>query len=111
MFDLYDPRRSRVYLTEQRYYTHIRRRHPEMDRVEYIEETVTDPHIITRDASDELVEIYYRQAAHPDYPKEWVRVVVRQSAVVTAFVKNYPKPTEEVLWTSPHFLARRPPSG
>jgi len=43
MFDVYDPRRSRIYLTEHRYYTHIRRRHPEMDRVEYIEETVTDP--------------------------------------------------------------------
>ena len=67
--------------------------------------------IITRDASDELVEIYYRQAAHPDYPNEWVRVVVRQNAVVTAFVKNHPKSTEEVIWTSPHFSAHRPPSG
>ncbi len=111
MFEVDDPRQRRVYLSEERYYTHIRRRHPEMDRVEYIEESVTSPHIITRDAGDELVEVYYKQGGHPDYPDEWVRVVVRQGAVVTAFVKNHPKPTEEVLWTSPHFLARRPRSG
>ena len=110
MFDVYDPRRCHVFLTEQRYYGHIRKRHPEMDRVAYIEDAIIEPDIITRDESNELREIYYRRGAHPDYPTEWVKVVVEQGAVITAYVIHHPRSTEEVIWTSPHFSAPRPQS-
>ena len=109
LLDTYDPRKCHVWLKDWRYNNHIQSNHPEIDNIDYIRVTVEEPDFITRDVDDDLREIYYRQGVHPDYPEEWIKVVSNQGFIVTAYVIDYPKKSETVIWTSPSFLARQSP--
>src|SRR5690606_40795609 len=88
LFDTYDPRPSpcRVYLTEERY-QHICTRHPELtDHVDLIQQAVERPWFITADEHDDLVENYYSKGVYPGLANLWLRVVVKQGKILTAYL-------------------------
>lgn len=99
LFDIYDPRRCRVYLTEERW-RHITDGHPEITDANLLRQTVESPWFISADTQDDLVEVYYRKGLYPGKPQLFVRVVVRQGKVITAYVLGSLKRGEKVIWMS-----------
>ena len=58
LFDVYDPRGCRVWLTEERW-AHIVARHPEIVNFDLVQRTVESPWFISADTQDDLAEVYY----------------------------------------------------
>jgi hypothetical protein len=72
-----------VRLTESCYRLHILLEHPELLDINDIANTITSPDLITYDAVDLQRLVYYR--TYQVQPQRWMKVVVEQREVVTAY--------------------------
>jgi len=99
LFDVFDPRGFRVYLSEERW-SHIMDGHPEIQKVDLIKRTVESPWFISADIQDNLAEVYYRKGLMPGKPQLYVRVVVRQGRIITAYALGNLKKGEKIIWMS-----------
>jgi hypothetical protein len=69
-----DPRGKKVYLWEERFYSHIAPRHPSAT-IESIRKTIESPDIITRDAKFPSRDNYYGWDNDSEYPNTYMKVV------------------------------------
>jgi hypothetical protein len=98
--DVVDPQGRRVTLSLVQYRQHIQPGHDEIEQVEYILSAVRNPDSIWRETRYATSQVYYRQGAHPAYPKLNLRVVVREGQVITAHLINKPRGRSHILlWT------------
>ena len=102
LFHTFDPRYIEVILHQSRYINHILPNHTLID-VDAIRDVIEDPDFITQDVRSQDVENYYRQEVMVEYPEYYVKVCVlfkpaHQGRVITAFVVDWPKPEEELIW-------------
>jgi len=70
--------------------------HPELTDVARISNTIASPDLITQDAVDPQRQVYYR--TYQAHPKRWLKVVVEQGEVVTAYCVRRLKKGEAVQW-------------
>lgn len=92
-----DPLGRRIRLTHACYFEHILVEHPDLDDDSEIEDAIRRSEIITVDAIDDLRRIYYR--TYQRSPQRWwLKVVVEDDEVVTAYRVNRIKRGEKVLW-------------
>ena len=96
LFVVRDPRGHAVRLTENCYRLHILLEHPELIDVNHIANTITSPDLITQDAVDPQRLVYYR--TYQAQPQRWIKVVVEQGEVVTAYRVRRLKQGETMLW-------------
>ena len=70
--------------------------HPELGDVNHIADTITAPDVITQDAVDPQRLVYYR--TYQAQPQRWIKVVVEQGEVVTAYRVRRLKRGETIQW-------------
>ena len=94
IFVVIDKTGRRIKLTKGQW-THIRKKHPEVDRYELIEETIAKPSKITDYDIDESVKYYYKYYKHRSTHEKYLQVVVKylngEGFILTAQFKPYIK--------------------
>lgn len=92
IFEVLDKRDKKIRLTSEQW-SHIRRKHPEVEKYEWIEETLIKPDVITGYDLDETVKYYYKYYKHRSSHEKYLQVVVKylngDSFVLTAQFKPY----------------------
>lgn len=92
IFELVDKTGRKIRLTAERW-SHIQRKHPEVEKYEWIEETLIKPDIITDYDLDETVRYYYKYYKHRAAPEKYLHIVVKyinsEGFVLTAQFKPY----------------------
>jgi hypothetical protein len=96
LFAVRDPHGHEVRLTENSYRLHILLEHPELVDINHIADTITSPDLITQDAVDPQRLVYYR--TYQAQPQRWMKVVVEQGEVVTAYRVRRLKQGETIQW-------------
>lgn len=95
-FAVKDPLGQEVRLTENCDQGHILLEHPELSDVNQIAEAVESPDFIAQDAVDPRRLVYYR--TYQAEPQRWIKVVVEQGEVVTAYRVRRLKKGETIRW-------------
>jgi hypothetical protein len=85
-----------VRLTENCYTFHILLEHPELSDVDQIVAAIESPAFIAQDAVASQRLVYYR--TYQAQPQRWLKVVVEQGAVVTAYRVRRLKKGETIQW-------------
>ena len=92
VFEIKDKSGRKIRLTEEQW-THIKKKHPEVDKYELIEETMLKPDKITDYDIDESVKYYYKYYKHRSSHEKYLQVVVKylngNGFVLTAQFKPY----------------------
>ncbi|MCH8292757.1 hypothetical protein IH992_16830 [Candidatus Poribacteria bacterium] len=96
LFTIKDPLGQEVRLTEKCYQFHILSEHPELSDVSQITEALESPDLIAQDAVDSQRLVYYR--TYQMQPQRWIKVVVEQREVVTAYRVRRLKKGEIIRW-------------
>lgn len=100
LFRTHDPRLFEVILHRSRYRNHIWVQHGIV--VEAIQAAIEDPDLITADARDPYIEIYYAEGVILGQPDALLKVCVLfkhdVGSVLTAFAAEMPKVGEDILW-------------
>ena len=73
-----------------------RQLNPELVDVNHIADTITSPDLITQDAVDSQRLVYYR--TYQAQPQRWMKVVVEQEEIVTAYRVRRLKQGETIQW-------------
>ncbi|GIK57069.1 MAG: hypothetical protein BroJett015_27320 [Chloroflexota bacterium] len=97
LFTVTDPQGREIWLTEECYAFHILVEHPDMSEVMEIARTIQTPDYIAQDQVDFVRLVYYR--TYQRRPERWyIKVVVEQNEVVTAYRVKRVKEGEFLLW-------------
>lgn len=96
LFTVKDPRGQEVRLTENCYQFHILLEHPELSDVNQVAEAIESPDFIAQDAVEPQRLVYYR--TYQAHPQRWIKVVVEQGEVVTAYKVRRLKKGETIRW-------------
>jgi hypothetical protein len=96
LFTVSDPLGHEVRLTEGCYTFHILLEHPELSDVNCIAEAVASPDLIAQDAVDPQRLVYYQ--TYQVQPQRWIKVVVEQGEVITAYRVRRLKQGETIQW-------------
>jgi|SRR6267143_5710226 len=96
LFTVRDPLGQEVRLKESCYRLHILLEHPELLDVNHIANTITSPDLIAYDAVDLQRLVYYR--TYQVQPQRWMKVIVEQGEVVTAYRARRLKQGEIRRW-------------
>ena len=96
LFTATDPLGREVRLTENCYTFHILLEHPELSDVDQIAEAIKSPAFIAQDAVASQRLVYYR--TYQVQPQRWLKVVVEQGEVVTAYRVRRLKKGETIQW-------------
>ena len=96
LFTVKNPLGQEVRLTENCYKFHILLEHPELSDVNQIAEAIESPDFIAQDAVDVQRLVYYR--TYQAQPQRWIKVVVEQGEVVTAYRVRRLKKGETIRW-------------
>lgn len=96
LFTVKDPLGREVRLTENCYKLHILLEHPELSDVNQIAEAIESPTFITQDVVASQRLVYYR--TYQTQPQRWLKVVVEQEEVVTAYRVRRLKKGETIQW-------------
>ena len=96
LFIVKDPLGQEVRLTENCYKFHILLEHPELSDVNQIAEAIESPDFIAQDAVNPQRLVYYR--TYQAQPQRWIKVVVEQGEVVTAYRVRRLKKGETIRW-------------
>lgn len=94
IFETTDKSRRKIHLTKERW-SHLRKKHPEVENYELIEETLKKPDKITQTHIDETVHYFYKYYKNHQSPEKFLQVVVKylngEGYVMTAQFKPYTK--------------------
>ena len=94
IFEIKDKTGRKIRLTKKQW-GHIRKKHPEVDKYELIEETVSKPDKTTDYDIDESVKYYYKYYKHRLAHEKYLQVVVKylngERFILTAQFKPYIK--------------------
>ena len=96
VFTVKDPLGREVRLTENCYTSHILLEHPELSDVNQIATTITSPAVIAQDVVDPQRLVYYR--TYQAQPQRWLKVVVEQGEIITAYRARRLKKGETIQW-------------
>ena len=96
VFTATDPLGREVRLTESCYTSHILLEHPELLDVNQIATTIESPTVIAQDVVDPQRLVYYR--TYQAQPQRWLKVVVEQGEVITAYRVRRLKKGETIQW-------------
>lgn len=118
ILDVLDCRGLRIVLEEDLWETKICRKHGEMvDNIYAVEQTLTQPDRINRDAGYDTREVYYRSNVLPVPFEDWLCKVVVETedspprrphrTVISAFAVDYITPGEQRVWPNRSRLRRR----
>lgn len=92
IFELVDKTGRKIRLTSEQW-SHIRRKHPEVEKYEWIEETLSKPDIISDYDLDDTVCYHYKYYKHRSSHEKYLQVVVKylngDGFVLTAQFKPY----------------------
>jgi len=92
IFELVDKTGRKIRLTSEQW-SHIRRKHSEVEKYEWIEETLSNPDIISDYNLDETVRYYYKYYKHHSSHEKYFQVIVKYlnggGFVLTAQFKPY----------------------
>ncbi len=94
IFEITDKTGRKIHLTTEQW-SHIRKKHPEVENYELIEETLRKPDKITDYDIDETVLYYYKYYKHRSFHEKYLQVIVKylnnHGYVLTAQFKPYIK--------------------
>ncbi len=94
IFEIIDKSGRKIHLTKERW-SHIRKKHYEVENYDIIEETIKKPDKITTIDIDETVHYYYRYYKHRPSHEKFLQVVVKyingKGFVLSAGFKPYIK--------------------
>lgn len=96
LFTVKDPLGQEVRLTENCYNLHILLEHPDLSDANQIAEAIKSPDFIAQDAVDPQRMVYYW--TYQPQPQRWIKVVVEQGEVVTAYRVRQMKKGEPIRW-------------
>ena len=96
LFTVKDPSGREVRLPEDCYKFHILLEHPELSDVNQIAEAIESPDLMAQDAVDSQRLVYYR--TYQTQPQRWIKVVVEQGEVITAYRVRRLKKGETIRW-------------
>lgn len=92
IFEVIDKKGRKIHLSSERW-THIRKKHPEVELYELIEETIIKPDKITDYDPDETILYYYKHYKHRPTSEKFLQVIVKylnqEGFVLTAQFKPY----------------------
>ena len=92
IFEIVDKTNRKIRLTTEQW-THIRKKHPEIENHELIEETLKKPDKMTDYDIDETVLYYYKYYKHRKSYEKYLQVIVKylngDGYVLTAQFKPY----------------------
>jgi len=90
IFEIIDKSRRKIHLSKERW-SHIRKKHPEVEELELIEQTIRSPDKITENYSDETVKRYYKY--FKDKPNPYLLVIIKylngEGYVITAYFDKH----------------------
>jgi len=92
IFEIVDKSRRKIHLSKERW-SHIRKKHPEIEELELIEQTIRSPDKITENYNDETVCRYYKYYKSRKPPKNYLLVIIKylngDGYVVTALFDKH----------------------
>jgi hypothetical protein len=96
LFTVTDPKGQMISLTNRCYQDHMLLAHPEMMDIDEIRQTIIDPQFIAQDSIQATRLVYYR--AYQQAPLRWLKVVVENDEIVTAYRVRRLKKGEPIQW-------------
>ena len=91
IFETTDKTGRRIHLSKERW-SHIRKKHPEIENHEELEMAIKNPDKITRYGSDDSIGFYYKYFKHKPSPDKYLLVLVKylngQGYVITAYLED-----------------------
>ena len=91
VFEVTDKSGKRIHLSQERW-THIRKKHPEVENAEELEETIKEPDKITFPKLDEKAGFYYKYFKHRPSSYKYLLVLVKylngEGYIVTAYYED-----------------------
>lgn len=92
VFEVKDKTGRRIRLTKKQW-GHIRKKHPEVEKHEIIEETILNPDKITDYDIDDSIKYFYKHYKHRNSPEKYLHIVVKylngEGFILTAQFKPY----------------------
>ena len=111
LFDTTDPRGLSVRCEKKRWRQHIVAHHPGLEnQLDLVKETIENPLMICRDATNPNREVYYSLGILPaPFDRLYLKIIVqfseragkRYGTVITAYISDTPKTGEKPIWISP----------
>lgn len=90
IFEIVDKSGRRIHLTKERW-SHIRKKHPEVEDLEEVEQSLRNPDKITPNYSDKTVQRYYKYFKNKRLP--YLLVIVKylngEGYIVTAYFDRH----------------------
>ena len=94
VFEITDKTGRKIRLTKEQW-SHIKKKHPEVEKYELIEETILKPDKVTDYDIDESVKYYYKYYKHRSSHEKYLQIVVKylngKGFILTAQFKPYIK--------------------
>jgi hypothetical protein len=91
IFEVTDKSGRKIHLTKERW-SHIRKKHPEVENIEEVKEAIGNPTKITFPKFDNSVGFYYKYFKHKASPDKFLLVLVKYlngaGYVVTAYYED-----------------------
>lgn len=91
IFTIKDKTGREIHLSKKQW-SHIRKKHPEVEDLEQLEETIKKPDKLTHYSYDETVGFYYKYVKHRKSPNKYLSVLVKYlngyGYVVTAYFED-----------------------
>ncbi len=88
LFEITDKTGKKIHLSKERW-NHIRKKHPEVEEAEEVEQTIRNPDKIERYDFDETIDHYHKYFKHKKSPAKYLFVSVKylngEGYIVTAF--------------------------
>ena len=94
ILEITDKSNRKIHLSKERW-GHIRKRHPEVEDIEIIEQTLKNPDKITANFTDETINRYYKYFKDRKPPRKYLLISVKylngEGFVTTAFFDKHIK--------------------
>lgn len=94
IFETIDKTGRKINLSK-RQWSHIRKKHPEIEDIEYVKETIQNPDKITSYSYDKTIRYYYKFYKHRKSSQKYLLVIVKYlnggGHIVSSYFETYIK--------------------
>lgn len=91
IFEVVDKTGRKIRLTKKQW-SHITKKHPEVESLEEIKETIKNPDKITCPKIDQTIGFYYKYFKHKPSPYKYLLILVKylngESYVITSYLED-----------------------
>jgi hypothetical protein len=91
VFEVIDKTGRKIHLSKERW-SHIRKKHPEIENLELIEQTIKNPDKVIPFIYDEKIYYFYKYFKNLKAPKQYLLIIIKylngEGFIITAYLEK-----------------------